>query len=323
MKQSHCSIVPKITARLVPEITAVHFPKITALYVPVYNLHRQILYTEKDIGKPKPLAAKEKLVQLNSEVNYNTYFMRLNKESALEIIPEYDIVADCTDNFSSRYLINDASVILNKPIVYGAILRFSGQLMVLNYHNGPTLRCLYPDPPHPLEVPSCAETGIIGSVAGIIGSMQATEVIKIILQIDGVLSGKIFTIDTLDMASQIISFERIPENSNLNKLGDYDDFCLDENDSIAEISADEVKKMIKENNEITIIDLRAEDERSDIGFDCISVPYYEISKNIHLLLNKEIIIFYCSYGIHTKNVINYLMKVHKIKNLYSLVLHRP
>lgn len=284
------------------------------------NLHRQILYTEKDIGKPKPIAAKEKLEHLNSEIIYDTYFMRLNKESALETISEYDIVVDCTDNFASRYLINDAAVILNKPVVYGAILRFSGQLMVLNYKNGPTLRCLYPEPPHPLEVPSCADTGVIGSIAGTIGSMQATEVIKIILQKEGVISGKLYIIDALDFTTQIISFERIHENSDIKKLGDYDDFCLDEKDSIEEITAGELTKMLIKNPEITIIDLRAEDERSDIEFDCISVPYYEISQNLPLLLNKSIIIFYCTYGIHSVSVINYLKNVYKMKNLYSLVL---
>lgn len=124
------------------------------------NLHRQVLYTIKDIGRPKPLAAKEKLRLLNPGVSLKVHFIRLDKDSVLRIIPEYDIIVDCTDNFATRYLINDACVILNKPVVYGAIDKFSGQLMVLNYHNGPTLRCLYPEPPHPLEVPSCAETGV-------------------------------------------------------------------------------------------------------------------------------------------------------------------
>jgi adenylyltransferase/sulfurtransferase len=160
------------------------------------NLNRQVLYSHKDIGKPKPLAARDRLKILNPEVTFKVHFIRLNKECALKLISQYDIVVDCTDNFASRYLINDACVILNKPLVYGAIHKFSGQVMVLNYKNGPTLRCLYPEPPHPLEVPSSEEFGVIGSVPGIIGSLQATEVLKIILGLDGVLSGKLFMIGT-------------------------------------------------------------------------------------------------------------------------------
>ncbi len=284
------------------------------------NLHRQVLYTIKDIGKPKPLAAREKLKLLNPEVIFKVHFIRLDKESALKIIPQYDIIVDCTDNFATRYLINDACIILNKPIVYGAIDKFSGQLMVLNYHNGPTLRCLYPEPPHPLEVPSCDETGVIGSIAGTIGSMQATEVIKIILEKKEVLSGKLFVIDSLNFTTQIISFVRNSENSNIKTLGDYNDVCLSEKDSIKEISAKDLKKMLRKKPEITIVDLRDETERDDIGFNCISIPYYEISKKINLIRNKDQVVFYCKYGVQSTNVINYLQKVHKMENLYNLVI---
>ncbi len=284
------------------------------------NLHRQVLYGVKDIGKPKPLAAREKLKLLNPEVTYKIHFIRLDKESALRIIREYDIIVDCTDNFGTRYLISDASVILNKPVVYGAIHKFSGQLMVLNYRNGPTLRCLYPEPPHPLEVPSCAETGVIGSIAGTIGSMQATEVIKIILDKDEVLSGKLFIIDSLNFTTQIVTFKKNPENSKIKTLGEYEDMCLSENKSIKEISPVDLKKMLNNNPEITIIDLRDETEREEIGFDCISIPYYKISGKLHLILKKDPIVFYCKYGVQSMHVINYLQKIHNVENLYSLVL---
>jgi sulfur-carrier protein adenylyltransferase/sulfurtransferase len=284
------------------------------------NLHRQVLYNIKDIGKPKPLAAKEKLKLLNPEVKYNIHFMRLDKESALRLFRQYDIIVDCTDNFGTRYLINDASVILHKPVVYGAIYKFSGQLMVLNYRNGPTLRCLYPEPPHPLEVPSCAETGVIGSIAGTIGSMQATEVIKIILEKDEVLSGKLFIIDSLSFTTQIVSFEKIPENAEIKSLGEYEDICLSEKNSVREISASELTAMQDDNPELTIVDLRDEAEVADIGFDCISIPYYKISEKLHLILNKEPLVFYCRYGVQSMHVINYLQKVYKMENLYSLVI---
>lgn len=284
------------------------------------NLHRQVLYNVKDIGKPKPLAAKENLKLLNPEVKYNIHFMRLDKESALRIIREYDILVDCTDNFGTRYLINDASVILNKPVVYGAIHKFSGQIMVLNYRNGPTLRCLYPEPPHPLEVPSCAETGVIGSIAGTIGSMQATEVIKIILEKDEVLSGKLFIIDSLSFTTQIVSFKKNPENSNIKTLGEYDEIYISEKNSVKEISPVDLEEMLRKNPELSIIDLRDEAEKDNIGFDCLSIPYYKISEKLHLILKKDPIVFYCKYGVQSMYVINYLQQVHKMENLYSLVL---
>jgi adenylyltransferase/sulfurtransferase len=284
------------------------------------NLHRQVLYNVKDIGKPKPLAAKEKLKLLNPEVKYNMHFIRLDKESAFRIIRDYDIIVDCTDNFATRYLISDACVILNKPVVYGAIHKFSGQLMVLNYRNGPTLRCLYPEPPHPLEVPSCAETGVIGSIAGTIGSMQATEVIKIILEKDEVLSGKMFIFDSLSFTTQIVSFERNPENSKIKTLGNYNDISLSETNSVKEISGDQLRILMKNFPELRIVDLRDENERNDIGFESISIPYHKISGKLHLLLNKEPIVFYCKYGVQSMHVINYLQQVHKMEELYSLVL---
>lgn len=284
------------------------------------NLHRQVLYTVKDIGKPKPLAAKEKLKQLNPEVKYKVHFMRLDKESAMRIIPLYDIIVDCTDNFATRYLINDACVILNKPIVYGAIHKFSGQLMVLNYHNGPTLRCLYAEPPHPLEVPSCAEIGVIGSIAGTIGSMQATEVIKIILEKDEVLSGKLFMIDSLNFTTQIISFSKVNGNSDIKELGEYQELCLSDANPVEDIGSAELKKMLIKNRKISIIDLRDPEDRDDIGFETILIPFYEISSSLHLIIDKGFLVFYCKHGIQSMHVINYLKKQHGMKNLYRLTL---
>jgi adenylyltransferase/sulfurtransferase len=284
------------------------------------NLHRQVLYNIKDIGKPKPLAAIEKLELLNPEVTFKSLFFRLNKESVLNIISAYDIIVDCSDNFATRYLINDSCVILNKPLVYGEILKFTGQLIVLNYRNGPTLRCICPDPPHPLEIPTCAETGVIGSIAGIIGSMQATEVIKIILNKEGVLSGKLFSFDSLNFTTQIVPLEKDPESSIVKELGEYQDLCLSEKDTVQVISPGELKTMLAYNSYITIIDLREEEEITDLGFESISIPHYKISEYIPQILSMNVVVFYCTYGIRSMYVINYLQNVHKKENLYNLVL---
>ncbi len=284
------------------------------------NLNRQVLYSLKDIGKPKPLAARERLGILNPEVDFKIHFIRLDKEFALKIISLYDIVVDCTDNFATRYLINDACVILNKPLVYGAIHKFSGQVMVLNYKNGPTLRCLYPEPPHPLEVPACEEFGVIGSIPGIIGSMQATEVLKIIIGLDGILSGKMFMIDMLNFNIWISSFERNPALSRVTQLGEYDDGSLCDKKSVREITAGKLKEMLTKSRDIRVIDLRDKDDNSDIGFHTIPIPYYDVSKNIRLFSGSESLVFYCRSGNRSTNVINYLQKVHKLENLYSLVI---
>ena len=233
------------------------------------NLQRQILYDIYDISKPKPLAAKEKLERLNPNVTFRTYFIRLNKETSLNIIKDYDIIVDCTDNFGSRYLINDACIILKKPWVYGGILKFSGQVMVLNYKNGPTLRCIFPNPPHALEVPSCAEAGVIGSIAGIIGSIQATEVIKIITEAGEVLSGKMFILDTLNYFSQLISVERDPENSLIYSLGEYEDACLSNGDQIKEICLEDLREMHSVQPNLKIIDLRDEAGTDSLGFESL------------------------------------------------------
>jgi sulfur-carrier protein adenylyltransferase/sulfurtransferase len=284
------------------------------------NLNRQVLYSLKDIGKPKPLAARERLKLLNPEVTFNVHFIRLDKESALKIISNYDIIVDCTDNFASRYLINDACVILNKPLVYGAIHKFSGQLMVLNYKNGPNLRCIFPEAPHPLEVPSCEEFGVIGSIPGMIGSLQATEVFKIILGLDGVLSGKLFMIDTLNFNSWVSSFEKKPGQTEITELGEYEDRSLCDNKSIKEISAEKLRKMLKKDPDMLIIDLRDKDDKDEIGFKTVSIPYYDVSRKLKLLAGKEAVVFYCRSGSRSITVINYLQKVHKMENLYNLVI---
>ena len=284
------------------------------------NLNRQILYNHKDIGKPKPRVARDKLIRLNPDVSYKMHFLRFDTTCALKVLKGYDIIVDCTDNFSTRYIINDACVIKNKPWVYGAVNKFEGQVIVLNYKGGPTLRCINPDIPHPLEVPSCSDLGVMGAVAGIIGSLQAVEVIKIILGSDGVLSGKLLMVSTLDYKFSITSFERDPVASDITEMKDYEDDRFFDKEPVIEITSEELKKILEKDPGIPLIDLRDPEDNSDIGFKFIPLPHYDIDSGKEAFMSGKAVVFYCRSGSRSANVIRYVRQKYNLKNLYSLMI---
>ncbi len=289
-------------------------------WIDLSNLPRQLLYNKDDVGKPKTQVAKEKLLTNNPQIRIKTHFLRLNRENVLDVFLPYQIIVDCTDNFATRYLISDASVLSNKPVVYGAANKFTGQVTVLNYRNGPSLRCICPTPPHPLEVPSCSQTGVLGPLAGIIGAMLATEVIKILLGMENVLSGKYFVFDSATYSTQLIPFNSDHEASKIIELGIYEDSSCDEIIEIQKITINDLKLMEAENPGLLLIDLRDPAEKTDIGLDCVSIPFYDISQNINFLKGNKTIVFYCQYGIASSKVISYLNNVHNMRNLYNLIL---
>ncbi len=181
------------------------------------NLQRQILYGRNDLGKLKAIIARQRLTELNDIPQYNVLNTYLRSQNVLSILEDYDIIVDATDNFSSRYLISDACVILGKPLVFGAIFKFEGQVAVFNYKGGPTLRCLYPEKEEK-SVPDAASVGVIGVLPGIIGSLQANEVLKIILQKGEVLSGKLLVLDIFENRNYMVEVRTNPENLKLKKL---------------------------------------------------------------------------------------------------------
>src|SRR3989339_322165 len=244
------------------------------------NLQRQILFTPEDIDKPKALVAKEKLSKQNPFVNFNIHFLKLTKKNALDIFNDYDIIVEGSDNFPTRYLTNDACVILKKPLVYGAIEKFYGQITVFNYLNGPTLRCLAPEPPDPLEIPSCSDVGVMGVMPGIIGTMQACEVIKIITGVGNVLNGRLLLVDALNFNFDTIELEKNPDSDTITELKDYTDFCTNET-TVKKISAKELRNLLDCKEKIVIIDLRDEDDTENFSIATDNIPLGEISKNIH------------------------------------------
>jgi len=280
------------------------------------NLQRQILYDTDDIGKPKVEIAKRKLSAQNPKTNFNIYNFPLDNFNAIEIIDKYDVVVDCTDNFSTRFLINDATSILNKPLVFGAIYKFEGQVSVFNYKNGPSYRCLVPEMPENEEGINCAEIGVIGVIPGIIGSLQASECIKVITGIGNILSGQLFVIDVLNFSTNIISF---PKSENIiTKLGDYNYICETDTIKVPEIDGLELKKMLVEKSEIQIIDIRSKEQFNEYNLGGINVSENEILSEIGVISNSKKVIFVCTYGTKSEKLIKTLIKEFKFSNIYNL-----
>ena len=189
------------------------------------NLQRQIIHGTSWVGKPKIQSAKNRILEINPDCQVDLYETALTSANALDILAPYDVVIDGTDNFPTRYLTNDACVLLNKPNVYGSIFRFEGQATVFNYQDGPNYRDLYPEPPPPGMVPSCAEGGVLGVLCGIIGTIQATEAIKIILGAETTLSGRLLLYNALDMKFRELKLRPNPVRPVIEKLIDYQQFC--------------------------------------------------------------------------------------------------
>ena len=198
--------------------------------VDVTNLQRQVLHGTRDVGRPKLDSARERLADLNPHVRLETYETRLTRGNALELVGDHDLVVDGTDNFATRYLVNDACVLLGKPNVYGSIFRFEGQASVFATPDGPCYRCLFREPPPPGLVPSCAEGGVLGVLPGLVGTIQATEAIKVILGVGETLAGRLLLVDALRMTFRTVRLRRDPGcpacgTRQIRELQDYDDFC--------------------------------------------------------------------------------------------------
>ncbi|MEL6139700.1 MAG: molybdopterin-synthase adenylyltransferase MoeB [Cyanobacteria bacterium J06628_6] len=239
------------------------------------NLQRQIIHGTSWVGKPKIESAKNRILEINPHCQVDLYNTRLSADNALDILKPYDIVVDGTDNFPTRYLVNDACVLLNKPNVYGSIFRFEGQATVFNYQDGPNYRDLYPEPPPPGLVPSCAEGGVLGVLCGIIGTIQATETVKIIIGQGNTLSGRLMLYNALDMSFRELKLRPNPVRPVIEKLIDYEQFC-----GIPQAQAAEAEQKASM-NEITVIELKQLlDSSADdyILLDVRNPNEYEIAK---------------------------------------------
>jgi molybdopterin/thiamine biosynthesis adenylyltransferase/rhodanese-related sulfurtransferase len=299
------------------------------------NLQRQVTFTTADVGKPKSEAAKARLSALNPAIEIVSYETRLTSDNALELFRDYDIIVDGTDNFPTRFLVNDACVLLGKPNVYGSIFRFEGQATVFGYPGGPCYRCLYPEPPPPGLVPSCAEGGVLGVLPGIVGSIQAMETIKLILGTGEPLVGRLLLFDALAMRFRELKLKRNPDcplcgdHRTLTKLIDYEEFCGIRGeetpamtDGIQEITATELKARQDRGEKLFILDVREPHEYQICNLNGKLIPLGELSRRVNELDSSVEMVVHCRSGKRSADAIHFLQTAgfKKLLNLKGGVL---
>lgn len=291
------------------------------------NLQRQVIYSVRDVGRPKLEAAKDRILELNPNIQVENHEVRLTSQNALDIIKNYDLVVDGTDNFPTRYLVNDACVLLGKPNVYGSIFRFEGQISVFDAKRGPCYRCLYPQPPPPGLVPSCAEGGVLGILPGVVGTLQAVETIKIILGKGDSLVGRLLLFDALRMSFKELQLQKDPQcpicgkNATIKSLINYETFCglaetgrLDEEN---EITVTELKQRMDQGH-VNLIDVRDAHEYEICRISGSRLlPLRELPDRVNEFNLTDEYIFHCHTGVRSARAVSLLRELgfKRVKNL--------
>ncbi|PWH81994.1 dinucleotide-utilizing protein [Algibacter marinivivus] len=308
-----CPVLQYLTAAGVGTIGVIDFD-----VVELSNLQRQVLFGTSSLGKNKAIAAKERLQDLNNDILITAYPEPLTYQNAIALFHQYDIIVDGSDNFETRYLVNDACIITNKPLVFGAIYKFEGQVSVFNYKNGPSYRCLFPSPPQKDAVPNCTDIGVLGVLPGIIGTMQANEVLKIILGIGNVLSGKLLCYNALNHKTSTLKINRNETSiqSVLNKQDSFENkqINIDCEIEVIEIS---ISEMISEKN-VQFIDVREIHEQPKVDHLKVTyIPLSELETSLHKIdLSKKKALF-CKSGMRSKHAIKILQELN-INNCFSI-----
>ncbi|HEY0140350.1 MAG TPA: molybdopterin-synthase adenylyltransferase MoeB [Thermoanaerobaculia bacterium] len=280
------------------------------------NLHRQILYGRSSVGRLKLDAARERLEDLNDEIAIETHHAKLESSNALEILANYDVVIDGTDNFPTRYLVNDACSILGKPNVYGSIYRFDGQASVFTTSEGPCYRCLYPEPPPPHLVPSCAVGGVLGVLPGVVGTIQATEAIKLLTGVGDTLAGRLLLFDALRMTFRTLRVPRRCElHAKVTRLIDYEEFCNPV--SATDITPQELSERMQRGDALVLVDVREPYEWEAGHLDeAQHIPLGQITKRIDEIPKDAEVVMICRSGGRSANAQQYLQQ-----NGYAKVLN--
>ena len=284
------------------------------------NLQRQIIHGTKDVGRPKIASARDRLQDINPNTKIEAFETRLTSENALEFFADFDVIVDGTDNFQTRYLVNDASVLTGKPNVYGSIFRFEGQASVFDATRGACYRCLYPEPPPPGLVPSCAEGGVLGVLPGIVGTIQANEVIKVILGAEGILLNRLLLFDAWKMRFRELKLRKNPDcpicgvNPTIKELIDYEEFCglrqpAAEEKPLEEITVTELDELIKNNAEVQVIDVREPHENKIARIPRAKlIPLGDVVKRAGEIDSSRTAILHCKGGVRSAKAIRALQE---------------
>lgn len=280
------------------------------------NLQRQILYTEENVGKSKINQAEQRLKGLNEKVSIEKFSTRFDSSNALQIVENYDLVIDGSDNFPTRYLVNDACVLKNKPFISGAIYRFEGQVSVFNYKSGPTYRDLFASPPSEEMAPNCATAGVLGMMAGIVGSLQATEAVKVLTGIGETLSGKLLLIDALSMNFRKIKIVKNSDIPAITKLIDYEAFCSGDAEALESISFQRFKELNPE--KVQLIDVREVNEYESDNLGGELIPLSELEQHIARIRRDGTVVIHCQSGMRSKQAIRLLKEKYGFDNLLNL-----
>jgi molybdopterin/thiamine biosynthesis adenylyltransferase/rhodanese-related sulfurtransferase len=299
------------------------------------NLQRQVTFGTSDVGKPKTEAARARLSNLNPDVQITTYETKLTSENALELFKDYDIIVDGTDNFPTRYLVNDACILLGKPNVYGSIFRFEGQVTVFGMPDGPCYRCLYPEPPPPGLVPSCAEGGVLGVLPGIIGSLQALETIKLIVGRGDSLVGRLILFEALSFKFRELKLRKNSHcpicgtHRKIHELIDYNEFCgirgeeePDYDLNVPEITASDLKERLDRGDDVFILDVREPHEYQICNLHGHLIPLGELPRRVHELDSAREIVAHCKSGKRSAKAVDFLRQAgfRKVYNLHGGIL---
>jgi molybdopterin/thiamine biosynthesis adenylyltransferase/rhodanese-related sulfurtransferase len=282
------------------------------------NLHRQVLYTENEVGQSKVVVAVEKLRALNEEVTFQIYNEAITLQNALAIIKNYDVVVDATDNFSTRYLLNDACVILNKPLVYGAVQQYEGHVSVFNFNGGPTYRCLYPTPPAANEIPDCNTAGVLGVVPGIVGCQQALQVVKVVTGVGQTLSGYLQIFDFLQDDQYKVKLKAKPENKQITTL--QQSYEAPVCNTVSLLSVEELYDWYEANKVFNLIDVREKDEFEEEHLEgAVSLPLMQLKPDVvNIQLNIPVVTF-CEKGARSNKAAQMLQKQYPSATIYSVL----
>jgi molybdopterin/thiamine biosynthesis adenylyltransferase/rhodanese-related sulfurtransferase/molybdopterin converting factor small subunit len=285
------------------------------------NLQRQVIHGTSDVGRSKLDSAKDRILDINPHVQVDTYGFPLTSENALDVLRPYDVIVDGTDNFPTRYLVNDACVLLGKPNVYGSIFRFEGQASVFWAEQGPCYRCLYPEPPPPGLVPSCAEGGVLGVLPGTVGTIQATETIKLLLGIGKPLIGRLLLFDALEMRTREMKLRKDPncpvcgDNPTVTELIDYQMFCginpqAERGETDRDISPKELKSRIDSGERVVLVDVREQGEWDLVRLPGAKhIPVNNITERAGELSTADEIVLYCKSGVRSARALNTLRQL--------------